>query len=204
MENTRVSNYTQDQYPKNYTCPSLMNTKQHHQPLGEILQQSGLISQYQLEVALYDLSNYENMRLGEVIASRGWIKQNTADFFADHWLDCLVQKPKYPLGFYLQKAGLLTFKQTEDILQEQPQTLIRFGSIAVLRGWLKQKTLDFFLISLFPAKAVQSSVMERYVDPVTLTDYPLPKKKSPKINEEFDSKQTLIGEIDYEDIPWID
>ena len=181
-----------------------MDNQQYSQPLGEILQQSGLISASQLEVALYDLHNYPGMRIGEAITSRGWIQQITADFFVEHCANCIAQKPKYPLGFYLQKAGLLSLKQTEEILQEQPRSLVRFGSVAVIRGWLKQKTLDFFLVSLFPAKATQSSIMKKYIDPVTLTDYPLPQKNNFKIEKELNCKKTLIGEIDYEDIPWID
>ncbi|HEY9768904.1 MAG TPA: hypothetical protein V6C71_10480 [Coleofasciculaceae cyanobacterium] len=50
-------------------------------PIGEILQEADLITSPQLEVALRDQNYYQDMRLGEILALRGWIKQDTADFF---------------------------------------------------------------------------------------------------------------------------
>lgn len=180
-----------------------MDNQQFTQPLGETLEQAGLICSSQLEVALYDLQNYGGMRIGEILCSRGWVTETTVNFFAEQWQECLLANPKYPLGYYLQKAGLLNYQQTETILEEQPHSLIRFGSVAVLRGWISQKTLDFFLMNLFPIKAKEPSIMKRYTDAVTLVDYGFPHQKESMINKEFDSKQTLINEIDYEDIPWI-
>jgi hypothetical protein len=48
------------------------------------------------------------------------------------------------LDYYLQQAALLDEKQIKIILQEPKQLWVRFGSVAVLKGWLKQETLDFF------------------------------------------------------------
>ena len=60
-------------------------------PIGEILKDAALITSPQLEVALRDQTYYEDMRLGEILALRGWIEQDTADFFAQEWFK-LVNK----------------------------------------------------------------------------------------------------------------
>jgi hypothetical protein len=69
--------------------------------LGELLQAASLISAAQIEVALYDSYYYEHLRLGEILALRGWIGQKTADFFADRWWELQSQSETYPLGYYL-------------------------------------------------------------------------------------------------------
>jgi hypothetical protein len=51
-------------------------------PIGTILQEADLITPPQLEVALRDQAYYEDMRLGEILALRGWIRQDTADFLS--------------------------------------------------------------------------------------------------------------------------
>ena len=122
-------------------------------PLGETLKDAGLISTPQIEVALHDHQYYQDMRLGEILASRGWIKQETADFFAEEWVNLINQRAKHPLGFYFKKASLLNDTQIRSILEEQRQNLLRFGSTAVIKGFLKQSTVDFFLENLFPEQA---------------------------------------------------
>jgi hypothetical protein len=113
--------------------------------LGEILKEAGLVYSSQVEVALRDQDLYPDLRLGEIMALRGWIHKRTADFFADEWFVAIKQTIHYPLGYYLKRAGLLNDKQIDYILINQKQTNLRFGSIAVLKGWLQQTTLDFFL-----------------------------------------------------------
>lgn len=125
-------------------------------PLGTILQEADLISSPQLQLALQDQSYYQEMRIGEILALRGWLKQETADFFAEEWVTLVTNHERYPLGFYLQKAALLNEEQINEIICEQKQCLLRFGAVAVLKGWVKQNTLHFFLQNLFPHE-VQAS-----------------------------------------------
>ena len=165
------------------------------QPLGQILQEASLISPAQIEVALYDRSCYQDLRLGEILALRGWIEQETADFFADCWNDLIDKhKQRYPLGYYLQQAGLLSDVQIKSVLEEQNLIWMRFGSIAVLKGWLKQGTLDFFLRNLFPEFVNASPFIGKKNN--------LDAKKGDRDNETLLTENT--EEIDYEDIPWID
>ncbi len=114
-------------------------------PLGQVLQQADLISSTQIELALQEQTQAKSMRLGDILVMRGWLKQETVDFFAEYWPTLLNQKSKQPLGYYLKKAGLLNQEQIRIILSEQRQLGMRFGELAVLRGWIKRTTIRFFL-----------------------------------------------------------
>ena len=61
-------------------------------PIGEILTEADLITKPQLEVALRDQIYNEDMLLGEILALRGWIKQDTADFFVREWFKDWVRE----------------------------------------------------------------------------------------------------------------
>lgn len=152
--------------------------------LGATLQKAGLISDSQIQVALVDREYNQELRLGEILAIRGWIEPQTADFFAEEWQLLLEQQNKYPLGFYLEKSGLLTPEQIALILQEQKKLWLKFGSVAMLQGLIKQNTLDFFLNNLFSLSSSSSPQIGKKND--SQVDY--------KIDE---------TEIDYDDIPWI-
>ena len=131
-------------------------------PLGFILQDAGLITQYQIQVALMDQIQYSDLKLGQILALRGWIKQTTVDFFAEKLLVCYKEQSKSFLGSYLQEADLLTNDQIKTILIEQNQTMLRFGALAVLKGYLKQETVDFFIRYLFPKHRLDSPWIKEY------------------------------------------
>lgn len=125
-------------------------------PIGAILQDAGLITSPQLEVALRDQAYYQDMRLGEILALRGWVKQDTADFFVQEWFKLINQRIEHPIGFYLQKAGLLSEQDIKEILLEQHQYSLRFGDTAVKKGLIKPNTVEFFLQNLFPSQLRQA------------------------------------------------
>ena len=132
-------------------------------PLGSILREAGLISEAQLQVALRDQSFNSHLRLGEILAARGWLKQETADFFAEQWYKLLrSHRRRQPLGYYLKASGLLDDRQIEAIMQEHRQLGIRFGSVAVLKGLLKQETVDFFLEYLYPQEKSASAFVGKH------------------------------------------
>ncbi len=134
--------------PDDYYKPVTTSVK--HKKIGEILQEAGLVSATQVEIALQDQQLYPELHLGEILALRGWVQQKTADFFAEKWEDKIYDPEKAPIGKYLQEAGLLEKEQIELILQEQKLTFLKFGAIVVLKGWIKQNTLNFFVHNLFP------------------------------------------------------
>ncbi|AUC60967.1 hypothetical protein AA637_07260 [Cyanobacterium sp. HL-69] len=114
-------------------------------PIGEKLEEAGLISKYQIEVALIDQVSYIESKFGEILALRGWLKQQTIDFFVKDLPDLINNPQKIRIGNYFRAAGLLDDGQVQEILDEQTNSEIKFGYIAVLKGYVKQETLDFFL-----------------------------------------------------------
>jgi hypothetical protein len=133
--------------------------------IGEILRQAYLITPAQLEEALREQSKNPQQRLGEILAHKGWIKQETADFFAQKWLEILnntASPSRHPLGYYLREAGLLDEEQIQAIINEQEKRSlwVRLGTMAVLKGWLAQSTVDFFLENLYPDKYEDSPFIQ--------------------------------------------
>ena len=122
----------------------------HRAKIGAILREADLVSENQVELALQVKEHYSHLLLGEILAMQGWLKSETADFFVEEWSNLLEQRYREPLGYYLQQAALLQPEDIEVILEEQIQTGVRFGTIAVLQGFIKSTTLDFFLMNLFP------------------------------------------------------
>lgn len=132
--------------------------KWFRQPLGEILQQAYLLSAFQLEEALKEQAINGGKSIEEILIAKGWLKKETADFFTRKWAMLVKQPSKQPLGYYLREAALLDDAQINQIIAEQGQgsLWIRLGANAVLKGWISQSTVDFFLENLFPEQAEAS------------------------------------------------
>jgi hypothetical protein len=130
--------------------------------IGTILREADLVSIPQLDLALRDQEYFPDLRLGEILAMRGWIKSETADFFVQDWSKIVQDKNRQPLGQYLIRSGLIEATQLEAVLEEQKYTGIRFGTIAVMQGFLKSTTLDFFLMYLFPKEITISPFVNMY------------------------------------------
>jgi hypothetical protein len=118
--------------------------------LGEILREADLVSSWQIESALQYKIQYPDLRIGEILARKNLLKPETADFFAQDWIKAVIESDKHALGYYLQQAAILDHAQIELILAQQRVSGVRFGTVAVLQGFLKSTTLDFFLANLFP------------------------------------------------------
>ncbi|NEO27646.1 MAG: WecB/TagA/CpsF family glycosyltransferase, partial [Kamptonema sp. SIO4C4] len=122
----------------------------NHQPIGQLLQQAGLLTLEQVETTLNLQSHHPHLRFGELLVQQGWLAKQTIDFFAEHLPQVSHQTSKQPLGQYLKSAALLSDRQIQTILEEQPQVGLRFGELAVHKGWLKRETLDVLLQHLQP------------------------------------------------------
>ncbi|MEG3439509.1 hypothetical protein V0288_20445 [Pannus brasiliensis CCIBt3594] len=133
--------------------------------LGETLQRAALVTENQLLIALHEQGRYTDLKIGEILALRGWIAEKTVEFFAERWPSLLAQERRHPLGYYLKEAGLLSDEQIERVLAVQEQLLLRFGEIVVQQGWLKQSTLDFFLQHLCTGGSSGSADGDRQASP---------------------------------------
>jgi hypothetical protein len=181
-------------YQKNQKLRSLKNST--YKPLGALLMEANLVSPYQVQMALQEQKKYLSLRLGEILTLHGWLKKETADFFAEKWFKLLQQDHKLPLEYYLQEAGLLTSNQIKFILEEKVRLGIKFCSIAVLNGWLNEKTLQFFINHLAPEDRKESI----FPNPPQ-KDYQ--KVQDPwftEINEHKKTYQKSSSKIDYQDM----
>ncbi|MBE9139741.1 hypothetical protein IQ254_21500 [Nodosilinea sp. LEGE 07088] len=138
-----------------------MPTQSQTRPLGEVLKRAGLLSPAQLQVVLQDQKWQPDLRIGDILELRGWVKRDAIEFFAEQWPEAIHGGQDKPIGYYLQQAGLLDSKQVETLLQEQAQAGLRIGALAVLHGWLPQETLDWFLQSLAPEEYASSAFIKR-------------------------------------------
>jgi len=113
--------------------------------LGQILQDAGLLTPAQVQQVLATQAQQRHLRFGEILSDWGWLSQETVDFFADELPQLGIQTEKQPLGHYLKAARLLDDEQIHLILTEQQRERLRFGELAVQKGWLKQQTVDSIL-----------------------------------------------------------
>lgn len=180
------------------------------QSLGTVLQQAGLVTAAQIEVAQRDQVEHDDLQLGEILILRGWLKQETVDFFMTQWPQLVNRKQDHPLGHYFVKAGLLSQEQVDALLREQWQTGLRFGALAVLRGWLRQETVDFFLEYLAPEFKADSPFMGKRVSSTTTSgdsaslDTVQSDSTYVQDNEYWDDAPTQFEEeIDPDDVTWI-
>lgn len=139
-----------------------LNCYQYKTPIGVLLRQAGLISNQQLEVILEQQRKHPNLRFGDILAMYGWLKHETVDFFAEQFPELPKSKEKQPLGQYLKAAALLNDLQINRLLEEQNQVNLRFGELAVLKGWVKQETIEFFISSISTEVKYQRSVQKNY------------------------------------------
>ena len=78
--------------------------------------EAGLLSAVQVQVAFHDQTLNPSMRLSEIFALRGWIDEETVDFFELVW-DMRVNQPeRKKIGEYFLEARLMTEAQIEDVL----------------------------------------------------------------------------------------
>jgi N-acetylglucosaminyldiphosphoundecaprenol N-acetyl-beta-D-mannosaminyltransferase len=131
-------------YPTNW----VYHRSPKHLLLGELLQQAGLISSLQVQLALEEQARRAHLRFGEILSERGWVQPETIDFFVEQLPQLARYRERQPLGHYLKSACLLNDSQIETILAEQQQLDLRFGEVAVLKGWLKPETVEFVMQSI--------------------------------------------------------
>lgn len=116
--------------------------------LGQMLQDAGLLDPLQVKRVLTIQEQKPNLRFGEIVKDLGWLRQETVDFFAEQLPQIIGNQQRQPLGYYLKQAMLLDDEQINLILLEQKQKRLRFGELAVQKGWLKQQTIDSILFYL--------------------------------------------------------
>jgi hypothetical protein len=170
-----------------------------------MLQRAGLLSQAQLDVVLQDQQWQPDLRIGDILELRGWVKRDAIEFFAEQWPKLAKGGRDNPIGYYFQQAGLLNAHQVDALLKEQAQAGLRIGALAVLHGWLSQETLDWFLRSLAPEESASSAFMKRKQsnegDRASQTDQA--RSKSQATQAQPSPRAEASAEVDLDDISWV-
>lgn len=118
-------------------------------PIGQRLKQAGLISEAQVSTILAaQKAAKKPLRFGEILVQQGVLPAETIDFFANTLPPFEVLTSEQPLGYYLKLAKILNDRQIDAILAEQHQTCLRFGEVAVRKGWISPETLEAILKKL--------------------------------------------------------
>jgi exopolysaccharide biosynthesis WecB/TagA/CpsF family protein len=117
-------------------------------PLGELLQQAGLLSPQEVRYFLRLQEQHHQYRFGEILVEQQRLRQTTIDFFVNDFPQLVkTQDLAYNLrlGDYLDYAGLLDRHQIQTILRLQSQTSQKFGQIILEQGLINPRTLDWFV-----------------------------------------------------------
>ena len=141
----------------------------------------------QLNLALGNqaIPGYEDFKIGEILSLRGWVKQDTCDFFVTRWPDILTSlsvSQRQKIGFYLLEAHLLTPEQKIKILEIQQQNNALFGHIAATQGFVKQQTVDFFVKQLMQPTPGKSQPFLQTVDHIA-PGKTQPQQQKPAVQE---------------------
>ena len=107
------------------------------------------------------------------------------------------------LGGYLVEAGLLTPGQIDVALNDQMLTGMRFGDILVMRGWVKQQTIEYLMQKVIMPELQASSHSLKTPDQT-------PKAQSPQLGTSRDiRRESLISKplpainSPGEDVSWV-
>ena len=82
--------------------------KQKQKPLGVYLVEAGLITPAQIKTAL-DYQKVERRRLGEILASQGWINQKTIEY--------IIEKVVLSKGQVVEKKSHLDNNSSQNLIQ---------------------------------------------------------------------------------------
>ncbi|MBE9115215.1 hypothetical protein IQ249_04805 [Lusitaniella coriacea LEGE 07157] len=74
---------------------------------------------------------------------------------AGDWESYLDIQPRDRIGDILQQIAVLNRLQVQQILQEQAQTRLHFGQIAIQKGWVKPQTVNRIVGYQLQARTLQ-------------------------------------------------
>lgn len=116
----------------------------YKKPLGLLLHEAGLLTMNQVEVLLAKQAKEPDQRFGELAIQNGWLNPKTVRFFLVELPRWLNKHYAHSLPDYLEVSGLLSHEQIHTLQAEQNYDSRPLETLAVERGWINQKTVDFF------------------------------------------------------------
>jgi hypothetical protein len=99
------------------------------------------------------------------------------------------------IGNYLLEAGLLSAAQVDVILSDQASTGMRFGEIAVSRGWLKEQTIEYLMKHLILPRQAGLSNEEGEAES-SLIEHSERQEPSPKSIHDRETLVIMVRELE--------
>jgi glycosyltransferase involved in cell wall biosynthesis len=118
----------------------------YRRQIGQLLKEAELLTEMQVNdiLVMQCSKQYSDLKFGEIAVLKGWVRPEI--------INSILTLNK-PIGQLLREAGLLTEVQINDILRTQDiqHGGLRFGEVAVLKGWVHPETINFVLGKYEPA-----------------------------------------------------
>lgn len=141
-------------------------------PLGLVLRQAGLVSSEQVEEALKESLSLPQYRLGEILAIRGRIKPETADFFAEVWPYIIKSNGNYQIEKAIEPNLDSSSQQHSDLVRNSrmssfPKTKYRLRSLPALQVNLEHKKnaeINHYMQPLGQYLKAANLINERQID----------------------------------------
>ena len=108
------------------------------------LTKAGLVSEEQMEMAIAYLNKYRDLSLERVIFLRGWLSQETLEFFGKGLPKLIERGEKIPLVKILELASILNGEQINKLVKYQEERGKKVSSSLIEMGYIKESTLNFF------------------------------------------------------------
>jgi hypothetical protein len=106
-----------------------------------------------------------------------------------------------PIGKYLVEAGLLNGDQIQVILTDQQATGMRFGEIAVARGWVKEQTVEWIMRRVIEperqAQEAKRSVVSEPIKAETTLKQPYLIRRDLPISKPLPSVKSSDSEVNW-------
>ena len=145
--------------------------RNHEQPIGEVLNNQGLVEKTEIDKALAEQQQLRNRRVGEIIAEQAEVSQEDVNQAIDNATRDGSKKIQPRVGDILIEAGLVTQKQVDDALREQASgKRKRIGLILIENGLITEDQLLTALAHKFGLRVIDLD--ETTIMPEALSQVP--------------------------------
>ncbi len=119
-----------------------LQKRSHEQPLGEVLNQQGLVEKADIDEALTEQQKLRNRKVGEILSEQTDVPQVIVEQAINNATRNGQVKIQPRVGDILIEAGLVTKQQVDDALQEQASgKRKRIGLILIEKGLITEDQL---------------------------------------------------------------
>jgi len=132
-----------------------VRARRRDRSLGEILKESGYVSDAEIDKVLIEQKRLRNLRIGEIIAENNRLSQETVDNAIQSVMKKNIHGKQVRVGELLISAGLVTREQVQRALESQEAgKKKRIGTLLIENGDITEEQLLMALAAKFRMKFV--------------------------------------------------